>query len=110
MGCEKYESGIIMKVEVKVTKRDMQRFPESLGNKDNRFRYGYGIYTADTADPNNTFSNRGKAKIRCHSQVILPEGGKKITKTGGRGAYWTDFKITTFISCNFCYLSYILET
>lgn len=34
MGCEKYESGIIMKVEVKVTKRDMQRFPESLGNKD----------------------------------------------------------------------------
>lgn len=34
MGCEKYESGIIMKVEVKVTKRDRRRFPESLGNKD----------------------------------------------------------------------------
>lgn len=25
MGCEKYESGIIMKVKVKVTKRDMQK-------------------------------------------------------------------------------------
>lgn len=34
MGYENYESGIIMKVEVKVTKRHMQRFPESLGNKD----------------------------------------------------------------------------
>lgn len=34
MGCEKYESGIIMKVEVKVTKSDMQRFPESLGAID----------------------------------------------------------------------------
>lgn len=33
MGCEKYESGVIMKVEVKVTKRDMQRFPESLEDK-----------------------------------------------------------------------------
>lgn len=33
MGYEKYESGIIMKVEVKVTKRDMQRFPESLEEK-----------------------------------------------------------------------------
>lgn len=34
MGCEKYKSGIIMKVEVKVIQRDMQRFPKSLGDKD----------------------------------------------------------------------------
>lgn len=34
MSCENYESGIIMKVEVKVIKRDMQRFPKSLGDKD----------------------------------------------------------------------------
>lgn len=57
-----------------------------------------------------------KQKSWCHSQVILPGGvgGERggVTKTGagGRGAYWTDFKITTFISCNFCYLSYILGT
>lgn len=34
MGCKKYESGMIMKVEVKVTKRGMQRLPEGLGNKN----------------------------------------------------------------------------
>lgn len=34
MGCEKYESGIIMNVEVKVTKRDIKRYPESLKDKD----------------------------------------------------------------------------
>lgn len=34
MGCENYESGIIMKVDVKVTKRDMQRLQDSLGDKD----------------------------------------------------------------------------
>lgn len=33
MGCKEYESGIIMKVEVKVTKRDIQRFPEAWGIK-----------------------------------------------------------------------------
>lgn len=34
MGYKKYESGIIMKVEVKVTKRGMKRFPEGLGTKN----------------------------------------------------------------------------
>lgn len=33
MDCVKYKCGIIRKVKVKVTKRDMQRFPESLGIK-----------------------------------------------------------------------------
>lgn len=39
MGCEKYESSVIMKVEVKVTKRYMQRFPKSLRDKKYIFTY-----------------------------------------------------------------------
>lgn len=73
MGCEKYESGIIMKVEVKVTKRDMQRFPESLGNKDidldidMEFTEQILITSSPTEE---------KQKSWCHSQVILPGGGE----------------------------------
>lgn len=64
MSCEKCEFGIIMKVEVKVTQRDRQRFSKSLGDQDTHLReYRYpdkqGIYTPHL---NNTLSNRGKPK------------------------------------------------
>lgn len=65
MSSEKYEFGIIMKVEVKVTKRNRQRFSSSLGDKDtflHMYRYTNehteSIYTADLSD----IFNRRKIK------------------------------------------------
>lgn len=69
----------------------------------------YGIYT----DLKNILSKQRQSKNRMPLSSN-PYGEKNLKNkkpnTGGRGAYYTDFKITTFISCNFCYLSYILGT